>query len=279
MTTSKITSGAGLRAARVYLLGADGYPTGDQAGANLYDGISVTGVKAVTLNQPETVRVQHKGNDRVFAQDTLPPNELPSGSVTTAKANQELDTALITTKTQTIGDAFMDPQITDKQGSEADIMLLYHRQALNTDATGGTAFGKRRWQNFIIAKTRMVPGIAGADQGADDVNSYALIPTPITTTPWGAALSLLNNGATEAVRLRLMSDYPLMFEFGTGNNTLPTFNLVKTPISAAKTVAWVNGTPASVSSVDTSAKTVTLASAPAHLAAVAIAYETSDPII
>jgi hypothetical protein len=268
MANETITSGAGLRKARVFALDANGVPT---------QVIDVTGVKAITLNVPENQIIVHVGDDQAFAQDFLPPNTLPSGSFTTAKANQTLDALLSNTLVDTIGETEMDGQFTDKAGYEIDAMMEYHRQALVTQP-GDADFGSRRWQNFWVMRSRITPQGNSPDQGSDDVNNYQMVPTPAIETPWGVTFSEEDNGFGRAVRVRTTSEYPQMLDTFTGNNTVTDFVVNYTPISVAKTKAWVNGVLTAVSSVTPSTKTVTFSPAPANVADVRILYETSANI-
>lgn len=277
MANETITSASGLRKARVYALDSAGYPNGDQSGASGYNGVDVTGIKGVSINSPDNQRINHTGDDETFAQDFLPPTELPSGSFTTGKTNQTLDAMLTDQNVQTIGEWELDGQYTNKAGSEIDVLMMYWRQALVT-APGDVDFGSRRWQTHIIGKCRVTPQGASPEQGGADVNNYSLTATKTGVTPWGVAFTEADNGFTRAVKLRKTADYPIMLERYTGNGTLTTFNTEFAPITAAKTKVWVNGTAAIVNSVDTSAKTFTLSAAPANNGKVVALYETSDGI-
>lgn len=277
MANETITSGAGLRDERIYLLDANGIPDGDQSGANGYSGIDVQGVQDITLNIPDVQPIQHIGDDYVFAQDYLPPNTVVTGSFNTGKTNQTLDVALVGTKIKTEGEWELDGQDTSKAGQEKDVLLMYHRQALVTDQADPD-FGSRRWQNFFIYKTRVIPKGNTPGQGGADQNAYQIIPTGVIRTPWGDTFDETDFGYTRAVRGRLTSEYPLRAEWYDANGTATIYNLEWTPINVAKTRAYRVDTGANltVSSVDTTAKTVTLnGSAPANIA---ILYETSDSI-
>lgn len=277
MANETITSGAGLRKARVYALSTAGLPDGDQSGADGYNGENVTGVKAVTLNVPENQRIQHVGDDQTFAQDFLPPTELPSGNFTTAKTNQTLDALLQDTLVQTIGEWELDALSTNKAGQEIDVCFMYWRQALVTDPSDSD-FGSRRWQTFIIPKERITPQGNSPDQGSDDVNNYSMTPTGSLITPWGVSFTEDDNGFTRAVRLRATSDYPIMMERYTGNATLATFNTEFSPVSVAKTKAWNADTGAALTVNAIGANSFTVSSAPGNGAAVVALYETADSI-
>lgn len=280
MTASTtITAASGLRAARVYELDSSGYPSGDQSGEDGYNGVDVTGVQSVSITPPSSRRINHRGNDSVFAQDKLPPTELGSGQVTTGKSNQTLDALLKGQVVETVGEAKMDAMETDRDGYEPSIMLVYWRQALDVDPDSTTTAGLRRWQTHVLPKTTMAPMVGGAGQDDADVNTYDLTPTKVNASPLGKALTLAINGVTKGARFRYTSEYPVVFERFDGNSTIDTFNLQWTPISVAKTTVLVDGVAATVSSVDTVNKTFTVDSAPDYQGAVLVGYETTDTLV
>jgi len=272
-----ITSAAGLRRAQFFALNTSGYPDGDESGATPYDGVNVEGIRSFSLNVPAITPVQHVGNDRLIAQDYLPPTEGARGEMSTAKQNLSLDALLTDTLVETIGETTVGGLLTNKQGNEIDGCILFYRQALDT--TEG-AQQLRRWQTHMFPVMRAIPKAGSAEQGAADENGYDVIPTVATKYPWGHAFSDTagEEGFTEAQYLRFTSEYPPILNKWDGNNTLATFTLSLTPISVAKTAVFVNGTATTVSSVDTGAKTVTVTPAPANLAEVVAWYETSDDI-
>lgn len=277
MANETITSASGLRKVRVYALDSSGYPNGDQSGANGYNGIDVTGARSVSLNVPENQKIVHVGDDVPFAMDFLPPTELASGSLTTAKTNQTLDALLSNTLVQTLGEWEIDGLDTSTAGNEIDVCLFYWRQALVTDPADSD-FSSRRWQTHAIVKARITPQGATPDQGAADLNNYSITPTKSTAAPYGSSFTQVVNGFTQAARLRMTGEYPIMMERYTGNATLDTFNLEFTPLTAAKTKCFVDGAAATVSSVNTGAKTFTLSAAPANAGKVIVLYETADSI-
>lgn len=280
MANEKITSGAGLRKGRFYELNTDGIPDGGVvAGATGYRGQDATGIREVSLNFPENQRIQHVGDDQPFAQDFLAPNELPSGTMITAKMNQTLDAMLLGQEVQTEGEWEIDGLNTDNAGAEIDTCFVYWRRALLTEPQN-PAFGSRRWQTHILPITKATPNGNTPTQGSADENNYALVPTGASKTPWGVELTQEDNGFLRTVRLRMTSEYPIMMEYYRGNATLTTFNTEFAPISVAKTKATLtsDGSSITVSSVDTANNTVTLNSAPANNALICIRYESDSNI-
>lgn len=277
MANETITSGAGLRKARFYALNTDGIPNGDQSGATGYNGQDVTGIREVSLNFPENQRIQHVGDDNTFAQDFLPPGELPSGTFITAKTNQTLDALLLGQQVQALGEWELDGLNTDNAGAEIDGCLMYWRRAKLTEP-GNAAFGSRRWQTFFIPKTTITPNGNTPTQGSADENNYSLTPTGVLQTPWGVAFTANDNGFLRCVRLRMTSEYPVMMERYTGNATLDTFNTEFSPITVAKTKAFNADTGAALTVNAIGANSFTLSAAPGNGVAVVALYETDDNI-
>lgn len=275
MTTgSEITSAAGLRRVQVFALDNNGYPDGDQSGANGYEGRMVRGIQSMSLTIPPMQRIAHLGQDRVIAQDYLPPNEAASGEFRAAAQDLGLDALLTDTLLDEVAEVTLGGLATNQQGNEINVCLVAYRQALNT--TPG-AQQLREWQHYIFPIARMVPRGSGADQGGKDENTYDLIPAVASKAPWGKAFTLADNGFTETQMLRGTSEYPAMIERFDATGSPDTFNLSWTPISVTKIAVFANGTAATVSDVDVDDKTVTL-SAPLADGPVVAVYQTSDPI-
>ncbi|GIL24614.1 MAG: hypothetical protein BroJett042_31270 [Bacteroidota bacterium] len=270
----EITSAAGLRRVQVFALDANGYPDGDQSGANGYEGRSVRGIQSMSLTIPPMRRIVHRGQDRVIAQDYLPPEEAASGEFRAAAQDLGFDAMLTNTLLDEVAEVTLGGLATDQQGNEIDVCLVVYRQALDT--TPG-AQQLRRWQHYIFPIARMVPRPGGADQGGADENIYDLIPAVASKTPWGTAFTLVDNGFTETQVLRGSGEYPAMIERFDASGSPDTFNLSWTPISVAKTAVFASGVAKTVSSVDVNAKTVTLSTPLADGPVVAV-YQTSDPI-
>lgn len=270
-----ITSASGLRRIQIFALDSSGIPTGDEADINAYDGINVEGAKSLSLNIPNVQRIQHIGNDRLLAQDYLPPTEGASGEITTAKQNLALDATLTGTSTVQVGETTVGGLVTNKQGSEIDVCVVAYRQALNT--TEG-ASQLRRWQVHMFPVARLIPRAGSADQGGADENRYDVVPSIATAYPWGHAFSNTDEGFTEAQYLRFTAENPPVMDKWTGINTVTTYALNWTPISTAKMAVFDEGTLVTVSSVSVAGKTVTLDSGPTNGGDLVAWYETTDDI-
>lgn len=277
MAQTQIASGTGLRNIRAWLIDSDGYPVGTQSGTNGYPGFLIDGAKSFTSNVPDPQIVTHTGNDQPFAQDVLPPTELENATLTTGKTNLSADALLTDTLVETLtGNLVMGGMSTNKQGCEPQVVLMGWRQAVDTDPTSAN-FGQRRYITSMYPSSRVVPKGGSMEEGSDDVNSYNVVPTTVTQTPWNVSFTEVTNGYTRTQRLRFISDGPLMMESFDTSGAASTFSVDFTPVSVAKTHVWYYGSPQTVSSVDTANKTFTLSAPPALATAKLVAlYETTD---
>lgn len=263
MAAKDIVSGVGVRYAEAFKLDpTTGYPAVAFNSGTLVGGTLIEGIKTFTYNSPTPQRIQHYGDDRPFAQDSLPPTEIGSFTVTTAKTNLALDAFTEGTKEVTL-DTVVKARAgnTDQRGSEPQLMVSVYRQALDT-AYGSSTLGKlRQWHSALIPSTRLINQIQPMEQ-TNTNKTYDGIPTAVSSTPWAQAFDNTTWGATRAEYIELTTTYKPVWAVGSGNGTLTRFALPKTPIDTAHTHAWVNGTLATVSSVDTTNPAVTLSTPP-----------------
>lgn len=280
MTAKDVVSGVGARYAEAFILNSTtGLPDVGFNSGTLVAGTLIQGIKTFAYNNPTPQRIQHYGEDRPFAQDSLPPTEVGSFTITTAKSNLALDTFTEGTKEVTL-DSVVKARLgnTDNRGSEPQEMVNVFRQALDTQQ-GSPTFGKlRQWHAALIPSTRIINNMQAFEQAAT-VKTYEGIPTPVTYTPWNAAFDQATWGATRGEYIELFFDYKPVIACGLGNGTLTRFALPKAPISTAYTHVWVDGTLATVSSVDTSttAPSMTLSAAPGNNKLVFTIIEHNQP--
>jgi hypothetical protein len=267
MTAKDITSGVGVRHAELFILDTTtGLPSCAFNSGTLIAGTLVEGIKTFNYNNPAPQRFTHYGDDRPLAQDSLPPTTIGDFTITTAKTNLALDAFTEGTKEVTL-DTTVKARAgnTNKRGSEPQLFMFVYRQALDTQ-NGSSTFGKlRQWHSAMIPSTRVINEIQSMNAGITD-KSYQGIPTPVTYTPWNQAFDETTWGATQGEYIELTTDYKPQINVGLGNGTLTQFALTKAPIDVAHTHAWVDGTLATVSSVNTSttSPSMTLSAAPGN---------------
>lgn len=278
MATINETSGVGLRRITFYLLDADGVPSDDESGADGYDGVHLAHAKSFTVNAPEVEPIVHTGDDYAFAQDYLPPSTIANGTITTGAMALDDDAALSGVNTLNIGDGTSLGYFTNNQGNEPDVLILVHRQALDTNP-GSATYGSRRWQTTMIHRARLIPRGGSFDERGAELQNYNMIPTPATQYPWEVQFSDSTEGYEQALLHRFNTEFPLYLEAYEGDGSTNEFNTVFTPISTPKVSVWVNSTPATVSAVNTSTNTFTITTTPANGANVVALYETTSSLV
>lgn len=240
MTAKEIVSGVGSRYATVFVLDENGLPYQASSSATPETGKKIDGIKTFPVNTPEPQRFTHYGDDDPFAQDSLPPTEVESFTITTAKSNLDLDAYLEGGLVKTIAPLEMRLADSDLRGNEPLVMVMVYRQALDTDPTSSTFGKKRQWEGKIFPATRVSPQANSFEQGITD-NSYIATPTKVGTTPWGENFDSTTWGGARGAHIAFTSDYQPRINVYRGNGTLTSFNLSHTPVNSSSLLVWVGG--------------------------------------
>jgi hypothetical protein len=283
MTTQKV-QGTGFRHAQILALGSNLLPLVASAGATAYEGVTVDGVRALTLNTPEPQIVHHAGEDRVMQVDFLPPTEAATGELTTGMMNLTLDALLSNVNVVDIGDMKVEWEGTDQQGNEIQACIVAYRQALVADNSLAD-FGARRWEFVLIPVAKVYPRKGPWEQGGDDENTYTVQPQIASAYPWGIALAEDTEGHTQGQIARGISVGRPKLVAWMGDGSVTTFNLPATAkLDSSDTPKiqlyhWVASTETAsdvTSSETLAADSVTFTSAPAEDDIVVALYELAD---
>lgn len=234
---SVIRSGVGLRDVQIFALDANGYPAATSTTA--YAGIDVSGVRNVTINDPEPRQISHFGDDRIFALDVLPPTEPLTGEMVVSKTNDTVDAALTGNKSITVGEAKLFGVNTDLKGSENQVAIIAYQQSLDTDPAAAT-FGKRVWEFKVMPRAWIIPRENSLDENPT-ARTYTLRPNFVTQHVWGTAFAVATEGFTQAQLLRGVSEYKPRIVSFKGDGSTTTFAVGETVVSTAKYVVWDNG--------------------------------------
>jgi hypothetical protein len=255
-TPNGIRSGVGFRYASIFLLDtATGLPNPGAASATAYEGVHISGVKRLTINDPEPQQIVHLGDDRPFALDSLPAQEPVSGELATAKVNDVVDALITGTNAFTVGEAKFFGIGTDKKGSENQVAMLAFRQALDT--TPGAA-QVRRWEIRLIPICLVLPREGNLDENPEE-RLYSLRPQFTSKHLWGVAFSNSVEGFLEAQVLRGITQYKPNIAVWKGNNTLTQFNLPteRPAADVDKVSVWVYDASAGAAAADATATITT----------------------
>lgn len=240
VASSSIVAGVGARYGVVYVLDSSGLPLPATAGSLPYTGTIVEGIKDYTLTGAEPQQINHYGDDRVFAADQLAPTEAPSFAMTTGKDNQTLDKGLTGVKERvysTTRGKFIAAE-TNKRGQEPQVAGWFFRQALDV-AKGSPTFGSlRQYNTRSINSMKVSVNPNGAAQTLAD-QTYSAVITPTTKTFWGESYSNDIWGCTEASLNRGNINYPGVWHFYQGTETIGTFLLDYAPVDGDATAIMV----------------------------------------
>ncbi|MFH1555137.1 MAG: hypothetical protein ABII76_09780 [Pseudomonadota bacterium] len=224
----------------VFALDSSGYPAATATTA--YEGVQISGAKALTITDPEPRQIVHIGDDYVFQVDQLPPTEPISGEIRTGKINDTLDAIIGDDKSFTEGEAKLFGFGSNNRGDENQVALLGFRQALDTNQDGST-FGKRVWDARIFPKALVISREGGFEDAPED-RAYSIRPQFVQNHLWQTAFSATTEGFTRAQGLRMVTEYkPKIIAFKADGSevtfVLPTAYPAQ---AAAKVVIWDNGT-------------------------------------
>lgn len=279
MPASEIVSGVGTRYGVVFKLDSvTGVPMPATASADPYVGTEIEHITGTEASDPEPRRITHRGEDRPYAQDSLPSNDFETFSMTTSAANMNLDATLEGTEVRAYTNVKARVVNSDRKGNEAQVMAMFYRQALDTDPASQTFGLLRQWEARIYPSTRIIP--VTHSYGTEETEKrYEGVPTNVRKTPWSEDLTTADWGVNEGAHIDLHFAAHPRFNFYRGNGTLTAFKLSHPPVDADHLRVWVNGTLTTPSSVNVSATapSFTLTAAPANNAQVAALIQTNNP--
>jgi hypothetical protein len=237
---SGIRSGVGFRNCVIFELDDKGYPAATST--TPYEGVRISGVRTMTLNDPELRRIPNPGDDGIVSIDTLPPNEAITGDLRTGKLNDLVDAIVTGQKVFTVGEATLFGIGTEKRGFENQVGLLAYRQAQDTDPDSPT-FGMRFWDFRIMPKTLLYSRETGYAETMEE-HIYNVIPAKVTSHLWGTQFSELVEGFTQSQLVRGVTvKKPKVVAWkADGEETEFLFPEDAQAVAIAKVAVWVDGT-------------------------------------
>lgn len=241
MTTPSTTrAGVGFRHCQVLVLDSSSYPASTSSAA--YEGDQIEGARSLAITDPEPQQIVHRGDDRVFQLDTLPPTEPISGTLTVSKTNDAVDDLVTDDIVFTVGEMSLLALGTDNRGDENQCALLAYRQTL--DVSGGASEGSRRWEFRLFPKCYVIPIASGFDVDTPEERTFAIRPQFVAYHLWGTALATATEGCLRAQAFRGISEYkPRLVAFdGDGTTTDFLFSPSYQAASTDKQSLWIDGT-------------------------------------
>lgn len=271
-------SGSGTRYGVVFALDATtGLPMPAAAASTPYAGVEIEGIKGLDVTDPQVITVTFKGEDRPYAQDSLPPDELESFSFMSSKVNFDLDEALDGGDTRSYTNVNFRVENGDRRGNEPQVAAFFYRQAIDTDKNSSTFGRLRQYQGRVYSSARITKKTGGfSDRDVD--TTYEGKPSNTGYTMWNEDIKQSTWGATEGSHLDgVFAQHP-RWNFYRGNGTITAFSTTHAPKDSSHLLVWSDGTLVSPSAVATGAHPAfTLSAAPGGDKLVAALIQTTQP--
>lgn len=272
---------AGFARGILHRLDANGYPkgiTGTVANGSTASAYELKGVKTADLAVPEPEKTNITGNNQFMGAFTWPIGEAPSGSIEAAVMDLTLNAALEGTKVYGLGGTKFGV-LGAKEADAKSIFVLLQSDAYSQDA-GYVGLSKKF--GILIPKASAVALGPSTINERGEINSRLSLTVQMADTyPWGEALSLANQGATEALMILMGSDYWIDVDVLVGDGTEKDIVLAYEPVGnhtadPARVMVYKDGVPLEPTTdftVDLETKTVTLTAAPTAGSVVVVWYE------
>lgn len=248
---SEITAGVGTRYGAFYPLDSDGLPSVNATTAVPQQGTLISGITTASTGDPTPQRFTHYGQDRPYAQDSLPGQEGGTVTITSSNGNMIVDAMAEGNNVRQIGNTTWRGGNTDKRGNEPLLGFMSYRQALDTEP-GSPTFGTlRQWNVRVYPAGRWAPTTSPMEAGKT-TKTLNGTPTPTGRTIWGETYTddgVASWGNTTAEYHDGNANYQPRLNWWLGNGTLTAFQLSHPPKNANELLVWVDGsltTPASV---------------------------------
>lgn len=238
------------------------------------------GVKSVDLSIPDPERQTQTGDDKVQGSLFFESADPVTLAIQMGVWDQDVEVGLLGTKIETIDNLYSSliaPSLDD-----TPLLMLLFGVTAKSKATGSSGRTKG-YLNWLFTECQLRSGGPdGIKERTFENYDYSGFANPVTTNPWGTALSVATNGSLYGVGVPLVTANPLNIHNFIGDGSTTTVTLDETPAAASANdiKIWknVSGTVTKLTyttdyTVNTSTKVVTLVAAPAAGAHLFIMYE------
>ena len=219
----------GFAKARMHRLDVEGYAAGingvlaNGSDAGSYE---IQGPRTADLSVPEPETTDVVGGNMLMGAFTWPLGATPRGSFEGAVFDMDLNVALEGIKKRTLGG--MEMQVVGAtEADPKDICLWFMSDAISK-TTGYKGLRKK----FGLLAPKASARFLGAGTVTQRQELSARLALTIQTSdvfPWGEALSLANEGATEGLMIMFSADHWLDLHAFVGDGTTDTVTLTYTP--------------------------------------------------
>jgi len=226
--------GFGVRRGRIFELDAYGQPAAPDTSP--YIGLNMYGIRGFNLTDPPARVISHFDGDKVSQQQTFPPTDASTGSITIDGSDMDLSALVGNVKKRTISGIEILPSMTDQRGNEPLVGILVYQAAKDSSGNVG-------WHTRIVPKTTTIKQ-DGSLADSNYETTYNLAPSASDTHLWGEVMTDLADGTQHAGWLEAFSTNPAMVTAWKGDGTETDFAFESSHLAtdALYSVFWaVNG--------------------------------------
>jgi hypothetical protein len=222
--------GFGTRRGYLFELDAYGHPAAPDTGP--YTGTKIYGIRGFNLTDPPARIISHFDGDKVAQQQTFPPTDASSGSITIDGADLDLHAIVGNTVKRTLAGIEFLPGMTDQRGNEPNVGILVYQAAKDSAANVG-------WHTRIVPRTTAI-----RQDGSFGENNYETIynlaPSASDSHLWGEVMTSEIDGTEHAGWLEGFAPEPVMVTAFKADGIEDTFafDVDRPPVDTNYEVYW-----------------------------------------
>jgi len=190
--------GFGIRRGFIYELDQYGHPAAPNT--DPYVGLNIYGIRAFNLTDPPARVISHFDGDKVAQQQTFPPTDASTGSITIDGSDLDLSALVGAVKKTTISGIEILPSMTDQRGSEPLVGILVYQAAKDSSGNHG-------WHTRIVPKTTAIKQ-DGSFGESNYETTYNLAPSASDSHLWGTLFTDTDDGTEHSGWVEAFSPYP-----------------------------------------------------------------------
>ena len=192
--------GFGVRRGRIYDLDAYGHPAATSTAP--YIGLNVYGIRAFNLTDPPARVISHFDGDKVAQQQTFPPTDASTGSITIDGSDMDLSALVGNIIKRDISGIEILPSMTDQRGNEPLVGILVYQAAKDSSGTIG-------WHTRIVPRTTAIKSDGSLGENNYET-TYNLAPSASDSHLWGEVMTNDAEGTEHAGWIEGFSSDPAM---------------------------------------------------------------------
>ena len=205
--------GFGVRRGRIYELDQYGHPAAQDA--NPYIGLNLYGIRAFNLTDPPARVISHFDGDRVAQQQTFPPTDASTGSITIDGSDMDISALVGNVIKRDISGIEILPSMTDQRGNEPLVGILVYQAAKDSSGNVG-------WHTRIVPRTTAIKSDGSFGENNYET-TYNLAPSASDSHLWGEVMTDDDDGTQHAGWIEGFSPNPAMVTAWKANGVVTEF--------------------------------------------------------